>query len=115
MTEFTSEDIQESAAGFQVSEAFSLLFSTISWMSQLDPKKLSEDTRAYLLKANVEILHAEELMKRVRYDRIQVGRQGTGVDKWYDPFQLVPHRANRESINSYLDESRILSKSLVAQ
>ena len=82
-------------------------------MSQLDQKKLSEDARAYLLKANVEILRAEELMNRVRYDRIDLGREGTGVDKWYDPFQLVPRQTHRESINSYLDESqaRILSKS----
>lgn len=75
-------------------------------MSQLDPKKLSENTRAYLLKANVEILQAEELMNRVRYDRIQIGKLD-GNDKWYDPFQLFPQRnSNNESIcNSYLDDS----------
>ena len=87
MTEFTSEDIQDAGQGYQVSEAFSLIFSTVSWMSQLDAVKLQEGetTKSYLQKANVEILRSEEMVQRVRYDRIKVGREG-GSDRWYDPF-----------------------------
>jgi len=108
LTEFTSEEIQDASAGFQVSEAFTLIYSTVSWMSQLDAQKLKEDARAYLLKANVDILHQEELMNRVRYDRIVVGKTD-GNDRWYDPFQLNPSRARRGSVcNSYLDnESKL--------
>ena len=56
MTEFTSEDIQDSSKGYHISEMFSLFFSTVAWMSQLDEIKLNENARSYLVNANVEIL-----------------------------------------------------------
>ena len=56
-------------------------------MSQLDQKKLSEDARSYLVNANVEILRSEDILMNVRYDRININKEG-GSDR-YDPFQLV--------------------------
>jgi hypothetical protein len=56
MTEFISDDIQDASKGYQISHTFSLFFTTISWISQLDQKKLCEDMRSYLVKANVEII-----------------------------------------------------------
>lgn len=109
--EFTSEEIQDSSQGYMISEIFSLFFSTVSWMSQLDQKELSKDTRAYLIKANVEILRAEELLMKVRYDRIRIGREGS--DR-YNPFLLVDRRDDlRASVrNSYIDgeTQRLLTK-----
>ena len=40
MTEFTSDEIQDSSMGYRVSKAFSLLFCTVAWMSQLECKRL---------------------------------------------------------------------------
>ena len=40
MVEFTSADIQESARGFTLSETFMLVFTTISWVSGLDPAQI---------------------------------------------------------------------------
>ena len=36
MTEFLSEDIQDSTQGYAVSDTFSLFYTTISWISMLD-------------------------------------------------------------------------------
>jgi hypothetical protein len=35
------------------------------------------------------MLRAEDIVMKVRYDRIQVGGK---EDRWYDPFQLIPTR-----------------------
>lgn len=46
MTEFTSDEVQDSSMGYRVSKAFSLIFCTVAWMSQLECKRLQEgDTR----------------------------------------------------------------------
>jgi hypothetical protein len=102
MTEFISEDIQEASQGYQISDTFSLFFTTVQWISQLDSKKLSEDMRSYLGKANVEINNGE-FMLNVRYDRIKIGKDG-GSDR-YDPFNLLQPKERREGsvCNSYID------------
>jgi CobQ-like glutamine amidotransferase family enzyme len=72
----------------------------------LDAKKLSEDARSYLIKANVEILRAEELLMKVRYDRIRIG----GSDH-YNPFLIVDRREDRSPsiANSYIDGERVIT------
>ena len=54
------------------------------------------------MKANVEILRSEELLMKVRYDRIIIGREGSDH---YNPFLIIDRRENRNSsiANSYLD------------
>ncbi len=87
MTEFISMDIQESTQGYAVSETFSLFFTTVQWIHQLDNKKLSENRRTYLGQANVEIMNGDFLMN-IRYDRIKIGKGTSGGDN-YDPFELL--------------------------
>ena len=72
-------------------------------MNQLDKKKLEEDSKSYLIQANVEILRSEELLQLVRYDRIKIGRE---VSDRYDPFQMVPKRddISPSLCNSYIDD-----------
>lgn len=56
MTEFISQDIQEASQGYLISDTFSLFYTTVQWISQLDNKKLTApERRSYLVKANVEI------------------------------------------------------------
>jgi hypothetical protein len=86
MTEFISEDIQQSTQGYQISDTFSLIFTTIQWISLLDQRKLTDDMRTYLSKANVEI-NKTEFFVNIRYDRIRIGKEGGG-DR-YDPFNML--------------------------
>jgi len=106
MTEFISPDIQEASQGYLISDTFSLFYTTVQWISQLDTKKLTApERRSYLVKANVE-LQSGEFLTNIRYDRIVFGREGTGGDR-YDPFRLVQDR-DKDIIgslcNSYIDD-----------
>lgn len=52
----------------------------------LEQRKLKDDMRTYLSKANVEINNTEFFVN-IRYDRIQIGKEGGG-DR-YDPFNML--------------------------
>ena len=67
-----------------------LLYTTVRWLSGLDPNKISED-RAYLLKANIEMKDEDF----VRYDRIRFSEVG---DR-FDPFSIAD---NNHVKNSYI-------------
>jgi hypothetical protein len=62
---------------------------------------LQANTREYLLKASIEMLRAEDIVMKVRYDRIKVGGKS---DRWYDPFQLIPVR--KRVVSKRLEENK---------
>ena len=51
--EFTSTDLQDSVE-YTISNTFTMFYTTIWWLSALNPSMLSKD-KTYLLKANVQI------------------------------------------------------------
>lgn len=89
--EFTSPDIQEANRAYPISELYMLLYTTVHWISSLDPQKISED-KTYLLRAQVE-MREEDF---TRYDRIRFSE--VGGDR-FDPFSV--DRGNNVK-NSYI-------------
>ena len=70
----------------------------------MDQRKLTDDMRTYLSKANVEINNTEFYVN-IRYDRIQIGKDGGG-DR-YDPFNMLQPKDRRavSVCNSYIDDT----------
>jgi hypothetical protein len=61
IAEFSSEYVQgetEESAGNPLSDTYSMLFSSIKWLSALDLKKLQENPKKYIMNARVTITHA---------------------------------------------------------
>lgn len=74
-----------------------MFYSTVTYLSQLDQKRLLSEGRSYLIIASIGKLR-DDLLMNIRYDRIKVGEER------YDPFKLDNGNPRASVCNSYLGD-----------